>query len=126
MNRQREKAAQKRYPLPPELSRHAAGEFAPDELRGACRRAGEGLGREDAANARFRPAAEMVGLWRGLDLPAWEAPYALRDARLGYIDGYTAALVSGKLSEEQTERAARARWDGSWQSKLEAARERAG
>lgn len=38
--------------------------------------AGEGLGDEDARLARFRSAAEMVGMWRGLDLPAWISPYA--------------------------------------------------
>jgi hypothetical protein len=39
-----------RYRLPEDLARHASKErFAPDELlRGACRSAGEGLGREDA------------------------------------------------------------------------------
>jgi hypothetical protein len=25
----------------------------------------------------------MVALWRGLDLPGWEAPYVLRDAKMG-------------------------------------------
>ncbi len=77
------------YRLPDELARHASKErFVPDELRGACRVAGEGLGREDARVARFRSAAEMVELWGALDLPARVAPYALRDARLGYIEGY--------------------------------------
>lgn len=113
------------YPLPDELARHAGKKsFAPDELREACRRAGEGLGHADAASGVFRAAAEMVALWRGLDLPAWEAPYALRDARLGYINGYEKALVSGGLSERQTARAAEARWGGGWQKKLRAARER--
>jgi hypothetical protein len=114
------------YPLPEELVRHASkSSFAPDELRWACREAGEGLGREDAREARFRPAAEMVALWRGLDLPAWEAPYALRDARLGYLKGYERALVSGELSEEQTIRAAESRWGEGWQERLAAARDRA-
>jgi hypothetical protein len=114
------------YPLPEELVRHAPkSRFAPDELRRACREAGEGLGREDAWEARFRPAAEMVALWRGLDLPAWEAPYALRDARLGYLKGYERALVSGELSEGQTIRAAESRWGEGWQERLAAARERA-
>ena len=113
------------YALPEELARHApGGAFAPEELRGACRGAGEGLGREDAGEARFRPAAEMVEMWRGLDLPAWVAPYALRDARLGYLRGYGEALVSGELSGERAERAARARWGEGWWEKLEAARER--
>ena len=81
------------YQLPGELSRHAFGEkFAPEDLRLACQEAGKGLGHADAREARFRPAAEMVALWRGLDLPAWEAPYVLRDARLGYINGYEARL----------------------------------
>jgi hypothetical protein len=83
-------------------------------LRRVCRSAGEGLGREDAGEAWFRSAAEMVEMWFGLDLPAWVAPYALRDARLGYVDGYERALVSGELLEERTERAARARWGGGW------------
>jgi hypothetical protein len=114
-----------RYSLPEELSRHVRkGRFAPDELRGACRAAGEGLGREDAGEARFRTAAEMVEMWRGLDLPAWVAPYALRDARLGYLNGYERALISGELSEEQTARAARSRWDEEWRKRLEAARRR--
>lgn len=74
----------------------------------------------------FRAAAEMVGLWRGLDLPAWEAPYVLRDARLGYLRGYETALVSGGLSEERMARAAEARWGEGWKRKLEAARKRSG
>ena len=114
------------YPLPGELARHAPkSRFAPDELRRACREAGEGLGQEDAGEARFRTAAEMVALWQRLDLPAWEAPYALRDARLGYLKGYERALVSGELSEGQTTRAAESRWGEGWQERLAAARERA-
>lgn len=116
-----------RYRLPEELARHVAGkEFTPSELRSNCREAGKRLGRQDAASARFRTAAEMVALWRGLDLPAWEAPYVLREARLGYINGYEEALVSGGLSGERTSRAARARWGDEWGRRLEAARERAG
>ncbi len=115
------------YPLPKELSRHAPKQrFAPDELRGACRAAGEGLGREDAKKARFRTAAQMVELWRGLDLPAWEAPYVLRDARLGYLKGYERALVSGEMSERQTGYAAKSRWGGRWQERLRAVRKRSG
>ena len=114
------------YPLPEELARHARGEtFSPDELRRACREAGEGLGREDAEGTRFRAAAEMVEMWRGLDLPAWVAPYVLRDARLGYLNGYERALISGELSEERTARAAEARWGARWRERLAAARERA-
>ena len=119
------------YALPGELAPHApeagshAGRFAPDELRAVCREAGEGLGRHDARGARFRSAAEMVALWRGLDLPAWEAPYVLRDARLGYLAGYEKALVSGGLPEERTALAARSRWGEGWRAKLEAAGERA-
>ncbi len=113
------------YPLPEELARHAPKEsFAPDELREACREAGEGLGREDAREARFRPAAEMVEMWRGLDLPAWVAPYIIRDARLGYLAGYGETLVSGRLAEERVEEAARARWGEGWRERLAAARER--
>ena len=115
------------YPLPLELVRHASGDsFTPDELREACRLAGEGLGREDAREARFRSAAEMVEMWRGLDLPAWVAPYALRDARLGYLAGYGEALFSGGLPEGRVEEAARARWGDGWREKLVAARERRG
>jgi hypothetical protein len=95
--------------------------FAPDELRGACRGAGERLGREDARAARFRSAAEMVGLWGVLDLPVRVAPYALRDARLGYIEGYASVLVSEELFEGEMARAAEARWGGGWREKLEAA-----
>jgi hypothetical protein len=114
------------YPLPEELARHTrGGGFTPDELRGVCRSAGEGLGREDAGEAGFRSAAEMVEMWRGLDLPAWVAPYALRDARLGYLRGYEMTLVSGELPEERVERAARARWGEGWKEKLERASDRA-
>jgi hypothetical protein len=114
-----------KYPLPQELSRHARKcSFAPDELRVACRVAGEGLGRADAGEAHFRSAAEMVEMWRGLDLPAWVAPYALRDARLGYLAGYGEALVSGKLAAERVEEAARARWGKAWREKSTAARRR--
>jgi hypothetical protein len=113
------------YTLPGELAYHAPKEtFSPGELRRACRKAGEGLGREDAGEARFRAAAEMVEMWRGLDLPAWIAPYALRDARLGYLNGYERTLVSGKLSEDRILRAAEARWGERWREKLAAARER--
>jgi hypothetical protein len=118
--------ARDRYSLPEELASHAHKRtLAPDELRGACRAAGEELGREDAGEARFRTAAEMVEMWRGLDLPAWVAPYALRDARLGYLNGYESALASGEFSEERTARAARSRWGDEWRRRLEAARRRA-
>jgi hypothetical protein len=118
-------ASQGEYRLPEGLARHVHKEwFTPDELRAACREAGEGLGRADAAGANFRSAAEMVELWEGLDLPAWVAPYALRDARLGYLAGYGETLTSGKLSKEQTSRAAEARWGQGWREKLAAARER--
>ena len=114
-----------KYSLPRELVRHASVDsFDPDELRAACRSAGERLGREDAREVRFRSAAEMVEMWRGLDLPAWVAPYALRDARLGYLAGYGEALVSGGLPEGWVEDAARARWGDNWREKLAAARER--
>ena len=114
-----------KYSLPRELGRHASVDaFVPDELRAACRSAGEGLGREDAREVRFRSAAEMVEMWRGLDLPAWVAPYALRDARLGYLAGYGEALVTGGLPEGWVEDAARVRWGDNWREKLAAARER--
>lgn len=114
-----------KYALPRELICHASrASFAPDELREACRLAGEGLGQEDAYEARFRSAAEMVEMWRGLDLPAWVAPYALRDARLGYLAGYGEALVSGGLPEGRVDEAARARWGDGWRGKLAAAHER--
>ena len=113
------------YALPRELICHASrASFAPEELREACRLAGEGLGQEDAYEARFRSAAEMVEMWRGLDLPAWVAPYALRDARLGYLAGYGEAIVSGGLPEGRVEEAARARWGDGWREKLAAAYER--
>ena len=115
-----------KYTLPEELARHAPNRgFVPEELRGACREAGEGLGSEDAGEARFRTAAEMVEMWRGLDLPAWEAPYALRDARLGYLKGYEGALVSGELSEVQRARAAESRWGADWRQRLRTVRGRA-
>jgi len=115
----------KRYALPEELARHISGDFfTPEDLRQACWDAGEGLGREDAAQARFRAAEEMVRMWYGLDLPAWEAPYSLRAVRLGYLRGYEEALFSGGLSGEQISRAARARWGEDWERKLADARER--
>ena len=115
------------YPLPPELARHSrSGEVSPDKLRDVCRETGKGLGREDAAAGRFRPAREMVEMWRGLDLPAWIAPYALRDARLGYLNGYEEALVSGELAEDLARRAAKARWGQEWRRRLEAVRKRTG
>ena len=66
----------------------------------------------------------MVELWRGLDLPAWVSPYVLRDARLGYLNGYDRILASEELSQDETNRAARARWGQRWEQKLEAARRR--
>ena len=84
------------------------------------------LGWEDARKARFRTAAQMVEMWRGLDLPAWEAPYVLRDARLGYLNGYERALISGEMSEQQISNAAESRWGERWRGKLRAARERSG
>ncbi len=68
----------------------------------------------------------MVGLWGDLDLPARVAPYALCDARLGYIAGYASVLVSEELSEAETARAAEPRWGNGRREKLEAARRRAG
>jgi hypothetical protein len=115
------------YSLPDELALHAPRKrFAPDDLRRACQDAGEDLGREDAKEARFRTAAQMVGMWRGLDLPAWEAPYVLRDARIGYLNGYESALISGDMSEQQIGNAAEARWGEKWRERLRAARERSG
>jgi hypothetical protein len=115
------------YSLPEELARQASRKrFAPDELRRACHDAGEALGWEDAKEARFRTAAQMVGMWRGLDLPAWEAPYVLRDVRLGYLNGYESALISGEMSEQQINHAAEARWGERWRERLKAARERSG
>jgi hypothetical protein len=126
-NGEKELVARGAYALPEELARHAPRQrFAPDELRGACREAGEGLGREDVKEARFRTAAQMVQMWRGLDLPAWEAPYVLRDARLGYMKGYEKALLSGDMSERQISHAAESRWGESWRERLRSARERSG
>lgn len=113
------------YSLPEELARRVPRKrFAPDELRGACHEAGEELGWEDARKARFRRAAQMVEMWRGLDLPAWEAPYILRDARIGYLNGYERALISGEMSEQQISNAAESRWGERWRERLRAARER--
>ncbi len=115
------------YSLPEELARHAPRKwFAPDELRGTCHESGEELGWEDARKARFRTAAQMVEMWRGLDLPAWEAPYVLRDARLGYLNGYESVLISGEMSEQQSSYAAESRWGERWRERLRAARERSG
>jgi hypothetical protein len=115
------------YSLPEELARHAPRKwFATEELRGVCHEAGEALGREDAKEARFRTAPQMVEMWHGLDLPAWEAPYVLRDARLGYLNGYESALTSGDMSEQQITYAAESRWGERWRERLRAARERSG
>jgi hypothetical protein len=65
-------------------------------------------------------------MWRGLDLPAWEASYVLRDARLGYLNGYERALISGEMSEQQISYAAESRWGERWPERLSAARERSG
>ena len=99
------------YSLPEELARYGPRKrFAPDEMRGACHEAGEELEQEDAMKARFRTASQMVEMWRGLDLPAWEAPYVLRDARLGY----ERVLISGGTSEQQIGYAAESRWGERW------------
>jgi hypothetical protein len=55
---QRRRWAAATYPLPEEPARHAPRQlFAPDEPRGACHEAGEGLGRqatsENSVNAKF-------------------------------------------------------------------------
>ena len=68
----------------------------------------------------------MVQMWRGRDLPAWEAPYVLRDARLGYLKGYERTLVGGALSEVLIGCAAERRWGERWPERLEAARARSG
>lgn len=114
------------YHLPQELVPHAPqrGSFTPDELREVCRLAGKELGREDAARGEFRAAAQMVSLWQGLDLPAWEAPYILRNARLGYLSGFDEALFSGGLDQQTILRAATARWGERWYERLEALRTR--
>ena len=97
-----------------------------------CRAAGERLGFRDAGRAVFRTAAGMIGLWEGLDLPAHLAPYALREARLGYLKGYKARLLAGDLpatdrgESPSLERAARARWGESWRVRLEQSRSRRG
>jgi hypothetical protein len=115
------------YSLPEELARHVPRKrFAPNELRRTCHEAGEELGREDARKANFRTAPQMVEMWCGLDLPAWEAPYVLRAARLGYLNGYEGALISGEMSEQQIGNAAESRWGQRWRERLRAARERSG
>ena len=63
-------------------------------------------------------------MWRGLDLPAWVAPYVLRDARLGYLAGYGEVLVSGEIAEERAEKAAEARWGHDWRGKVATTRGR--
>lgn len=116
------------YYLPPELARHASGSgpFPPGELRQACQQAGQGLGKEDAEQGEFRAASEMVSLWKGLDLPAWEAPYALRATRLGYLSGFDETLVHGGLDRQTVSRAAAARWGDQWAKRLQALRSREG
>jgi len=66
----------------------------------------------------------MVSLWKGLDLPAWEAPYVLRAARLGYLSGFGEALVRGGLDEDTASRAAAARWGERGPERLDALRKR--
>ena len=120
-NEEKSLTARGTYSLPEELAR-----FAPNELRGACHEAAEELGWEDARKATFRTAAQMVEVWRGLDLPAWEAPYVLRDTRLGYLNGYERALISGGMSEQQIGYAAESRWGKRWRERLRAVRQRSG
>lgn len=119
-------SARGHYELPDTLARHASdsGPYRSGELQEVCRMAGEGLGGGDAALGEFRSAADMISLWRGLDLPAWEAPYALRAARLGYLSGFGEALLRGGLDEETASRAAAARWGKRGQERLEALRNR--
>lgn len=121
-------SARGHYELPDTLASHTpvSGPHRPGELHEVCRRAGEGLGKEDAALGTFRSAAEMVSLWQGLDLPAWKAPYVLRAARLGYLSGFGETLVRGGLDEETASRAAAARWGDRGQERLEALRNRGG
>ncbi len=68
----------------------------------------------------------MVQMWRVLDLRGWEAPYVLRDARLGYLTGYERALVGGALSEVLIGCAAGRRWGERWPERLEAAHAKSG
>jgi hypothetical protein len=119
-------SARGHYELPETLSRHAParGQYQPGELQEVCRLAGEGLGSEDAALGEFRSAAEMISLWRDLDLPAWEAPYALRAARLGYLSGFGETLVRSGLDEDTASQAAAARWGERGQERLEDLRKR--
>lgn len=119
-------SARGHYELPETLDRHApaSGPYRSSELGEICRKAGEGLGGEDAALGEFRSAADMISLWRGLDLPAWEAPYALRAARLGYLSGFGNTLTWGGLDEETSSRAAAARWGKRGPERLEALRKR--
>ena len=53
-----------------------------------------------------------------------DACYALRDARLDYLNGFDRTLASEEPSQDDANRAARARWGGRWEQKLEAARRR--
>lgn len=114
-----------KYYLPQELARNApeCGPFQPGELREACRWAGEGLGRQDASRGEFRVAAEMVPLWRELDLLAWEAPYVLRAARLEHLSGFGEVLICGSLDTETASRAATARRCERWPERLHAPRD---
>jgi hypothetical protein len=86
--------------------------------------AGKGLGHADAWEARFRSAAETVRPWRGLELPGWVALYALRGARIGYLNGYEEALLYGELPEMRVQEAAKARWGDGWRRKLKATHQR--
>jgi hypothetical protein len=85
MGNEEKRGSRGTYSLPEELACHVSKTpFAAGELRCACHdKAGEGLGRKDRRNARLRTAAQMVAIWRGVELPAWEAPYVLRDAKMG-------------------------------------------
>jgi hypothetical protein len=69
-------------PLPELQSRHVprSGPPPPSCAAPATRR--KRLGREDARKARFRTAAQMVAMGRGLELPAREGPYVLRAAKM--------------------------------------------
>lgn len=45
----------------------------------------ENVRRKEAALGRFRSAAGKISLWQDLNLLFWQAPYASKASRIGYL-----------------------------------------
>ena len=90
------------YPLPEELARHSNGaRFASEELRGVCRSAGEGLGREEPEHVR----GEVTGQ-PGLYLVGLHYLYAMSSAMIHGV-GRDADHVAGRIARRAAARPVR-------------------